>query len=256
MAGTHSTDTFKSQIRRDIEEKIISGKWPPGFRIGSEHELMAQYGCSRMTVNKVMSALAESGLVDRRRKAGTFVARPHPRIESVAMDIPDIPVEVALRGHVYGYRRLARRKRAAKKSIPYEIELENKGEIVVMQGLHEADGNPFAYEDRLISLRMVPDAMTNTFDGMPPGSWLLQHIPWSRAEHRITAINADERLAGHLQVDQGTACLVLERRTWLGNQAITYAKQVFAGDSYELLARFGPKAEPAKARKANASRKA
>lgn len=255
MAETRSTNTFKSQIRRDIEEKIVSGEWPPGFRIGSEYELMAQYGCSRMTVNKVLSTLAESGMVDRRRKAGTFVARLHPHIESAAMDIPDIPVEVALRGHTYACRRLARRRRAAKKSIPYEVELEYNGKIVAMQSVHEADGTPFAYEERLISLKAVPDAMTNEFDGMPPGSWLLQHVPWSRAEHRITAVNADERLAGHLQVDQGAACLVLERRTWLGDQAITYAKQVFVGDSYELHARFGPKVGPIERTKKNAPRK-
>lgn len=240
MVRTSSTNTFKHQIRQDIEEKIVSGKWPPGFRIGSEHELMAKYGCSRMTVNKVLSLLAEKGMVERRRKAGTFVARLHPHIESVAMEIPDIPVEVAQRGHDYGYRRLVRRKRAARKSIPYELELAHKGELVAMQSLHEADGNPFAFEERLISLQAVPDAMTNEFDGKPPGSWLLLNIPWSRAEHRITAINADEKLAQHLKIDPDTACLVLERRTWLGNQAITYVKQVFAGDSYELYARFGP----------------
>lgn len=240
MTRTRSADTFKNQIRREIEDKIVSGDWPPGFRIPFEHELMTQYGCSRMTVNKVLSALAESGLVVRRRKAGTFVARPHPHIESVALDIPDIAVEVALRGHAYGFRQLARRKRAVRKSVPYEVELGHGGQVLVVQSLHEADGNPFAYEERLISLSAVPNALTTDFDGMPPGSWLLQHVPWSRAEHRITAINADEKLMQHLQVDAGAACLVLERRTWLGSQAITYVKQVFAGDSYELLARFGP----------------
>lgn len=240
MTGIRVTDTFKHQIRHDIEGKIVSGEWPPGFRIPFEHELMEQYGCSRMTVNKVLTALAENGLIVRRRKAGTFVSRPHPHIESVALDIPDIPVEVAQRGHTYGFRQIVRRKRAVRKSIPYEVELGHDGQVLMLQCLHEADGNPFAFEERLISLEAVPDAMTTDFGDTPPGSWLLQHVPWSRAEHRITAINADEKLARHLQVDEGTACLVLERRTWLGSQAITYVKQAFVGDSYELLARFGP----------------
>lgn len=249
MARTKSTNTFKSQIRQDIEEKIASGEWPPGHRIGSEHELMAQYGCSRMTVNKVLSALAENGVVERRRKAGTFVAKPHPHIESAAMDIPDIPVEVEQRGHAYQWRRIARRKRAIKKSVPYEVELAHDGQVVAMQSVHEADGSPFVYEERLISLKAVPDAMTNEFDGMPPGSWLLQNVPWSRAEHRITAAGADETIARHLHVEPGDACLILERKTWLGNEAITYARQIFAGDSYELHARFGPALEADKPKK-------
>lgn len=124
-----------------------------------------------------------------------------------------------------------------------------------MQSVREADGTPFAYEERLISLQAVPDAMTNEFDGMPPGSWLLQHLPWSRAEHRIASVNADESLAGHLQVDLGAACLILERRTWLGDRAITYAKQVFVGDSYEWHARFGPTVESIERAKKNVPRK-
>ena len=46
------------RIRDDIEARIMSGDWPPGHRIPFEHELMAEYGCSRMTVNKVLSTLA------------------------------------------------------------------------------------------------------------------------------------------------------------------------------------------------------
>ncbi|WP_296253579.1 GntR family transcriptional regulator, partial [uncultured Stenotrophomonas sp.] len=51
--------TLNHRIRSDIEGRILSGEWEPGFRIPFEHELMEQYGCSRMTVNKVLTALAE-----------------------------------------------------------------------------------------------------------------------------------------------------------------------------------------------------
>src|SRR3712207_5211640 len=64
------------RIRDDIEARIMSGEWPPGYRIPFEHELMAEYGCSRMTVNKVLSTLAANGLITRRRRAGTVVAEP------------------------------------------------------------------------------------------------------------------------------------------------------------------------------------
>jgi len=35
---------------------------------------MAQYGCARATVNKAVSALAAAGLIERHRRAGSFVA--------------------------------------------------------------------------------------------------------------------------------------------------------------------------------------
>lgn len=93
--------------RADISERILSGEWPPGHRVPFEHELMAQYGCSRMTVNKALAPLAEQGMIIRRRKAGTLVARP--RIYSVVLDIPDIAAEVTARGEPYSYELLSRR---------------------------------------------------------------------------------------------------------------------------------------------------
>ena len=74
------------RIRSDIAERILSGEWPPGFRIPFEHELMADYDCSRMTVSKALAPLAERGMIVRRKRFGSFVARP--RIHSVLLDIP------------------------------------------------------------------------------------------------------------------------------------------------------------------------
>ena len=68
--------TLYKQIRLDIERRILTGEWPPGHRIPFEHQLMARYGCSRMTVSKALSELAQADLIERRRRAGTFVRRP------------------------------------------------------------------------------------------------------------------------------------------------------------------------------------
>jgi GntR family transcriptional regulator, histidine utilization repressor len=65
-----------ARIRHDIEQHILTGNWPPGYRIPFEHELMAEYDCARMTVSKALVALAESGMIERRRRAGSFVRRP------------------------------------------------------------------------------------------------------------------------------------------------------------------------------------
>ena len=79
------------RIRDDIEARIMSGEWPPGHRIPFEHELMAEYGCSRMTVNKVLSTPAANVLIARRRRAGTVVAVP--RAERAVLDIQDFALD-------------------------------------------------------------------------------------------------------------------------------------------------------------------
>ena len=234
--------SLHQRIRSDIEGRIASGEWPPGHRIPFEHELMSQYGCSRMTVNKAVAMLAQSGMIQRRRRAGSFVTRPHPHIESVALDIPDIPTEVAQRGHDYRFQLLGRRRRKPRQKLAQELEVAGDGVLLAIQSLHLADGRPFALEDRVINLSAVPEALEQDFSSTAPGSWLLQHVPWTRAQHRISAVNAEPAQAELLQVAAATACLVIERQTWRGEQCITYVRQMFLGDSYDLIAGFGPAA--------------
>lgn len=227
-------------IRSDLERNIASGKWPPGYRIPFEHELMAQYQCSRMTVNRVLSLLAEKGLIERRRRVGSFVRKPSSTIESVALDIPHIPVDVALRGHTYSYRLLARHVRKPTKAVAHEVELAPKGILVAVECLHLADEKPFALENRVINPVAVPAALEEAFAEQAPGTWLLQNIPWTRAEHHIRAVNLNRAAAARLGVRVGTASLLIARRTWLGKVPITYVEQMFLGDSYDLVAHFRP----------------
>src|SRR5207244_10847018 len=103
------TTLFRS--RADIEKRILTGEWPPGHRIPFEHELVARYGCSRMTVNKALSELAQADLIERRRRAGSFVRRPQH--QSAVLKIADIRAEITALGRAYGYELLHRKLRAA-----------------------------------------------------------------------------------------------------------------------------------------------
>jgi histidine utilization repressor, proteobacterial len=233
-------ETLNQRIRGEIESRILSGEWPAGHRIPFEHELMAQYGCSRMTVNKVLTTLAENGMIERRRRAGSFVARHHPHLEQVALEIPDIATAVTQRGHRYGFRLLQRVQRAADPDRPEEVALVGNGVLLELRSLHLADGQPLALEYRLVNPSVVPQMLETDFSDYAPGSWLLQHVSWTRGEHRISAVAATADEAAQLQVPTGTACLVIGRQTWIGEQPITWVRQMFLGDSYDLIARFAP----------------
>ena len=58
------------RIRHDIETKIRSGEWPPGFRIPVEHELTQAYLCSRATVSKAIGQLGKIGVAINVAEAG------------------------------------------------------------------------------------------------------------------------------------------------------------------------------------------
>jgi GntR family histidine utilization transcriptional repressor len=225
--------TIDARIRADLENRIRSGELRPGARIPFEHELVAHYGCARATVGKALASLARAGLIERRRKAGSFVAHPHS--EAAVLDIPDIGAAVAARGGGYRFELIARLEEKAAAG-PFAANTA----LLHIEGVHHAIDGPFAHELRWISLAAVPDARDEPFESVAPGVWLLDHVPWSEAEHRISAVGAIGDVAARLELPRGTPCLRLGRTTWRNGEPVTHVRQTFPGDRYDLVARFTP----------------
>ncbi len=230
--------SLHSRIVSDIGSRILSGAWPPGHRIPFEHELSAHYSCSRMTVSKALTQLARSGLIERRRKAGSFVRYPHS--QSAVLEIRDQAAEVAALGLAYSFEILARRKRPATHADRERLAVALGDPVLAVICRHDAGGRPFCFEDRLINLGEVPDAATESFKALSPGAWLLAKVPWTTAEHRIRAEGAEGTIATTLELDKGAPCLIVERRTWLGAQPVTQVKLAYRAEEHELVATFTP----------------
>lgn len=235
-----SATSLHARILSDIRGRIVSGNWPPGMRIPFEHELAAGYGCSRMTVNKALSQLARAGLVERRRKAGTFVARP--RSQSAVLDIHDIGREVADLGLSHDFTLLHRQVRPARVQDRARIAVEDGTPVLDLVCRHAASRQPFCLERRLINLAAVPEALSADFAALPPGSWLMAEVPWTEAEHRISAAAADQEVAAALALPASAPCLVVERRTWSAGQPITAVTLIYPGNAHHVVARFTPAA--------------
>lgn len=227
---------LSERIRQDFEGRILSGELAPGDRLPTEQALMAHYGCARMTVNKALTGLMTAGLVERRKKAGSFVARP--RLHSMVLDVPDLARQVSESGRRYGFRLTARNVRPSRKADAERIS--RAGKLLELDGVHSADGAPFAVEQRLVSLDAVPGIETVDFEAQAPGTWLLQHVPWTEAETRILAVGAGPAEILALGIASGAPCLCVERRTWRQSESITFVRQVFVAESYDMVARFGP----------------
>lgn len=229
-----TADALHRRIYADLETQILSGDLLPGDRLPFEHELTDRYGCARATVSKALSELAGRGLVIRRRRAGTFVAQP--KAHAAFLAIPDLRAEINERGQVYDYQLLDRRVRPPQN--PEESELAANGSLLALACMHSADSVPLALEHRLIALVAAPQAECVDFQSIPPGSWLLGSEPWTQAENRIGAVEADKATARRLQIRTGAACLCVERRTWREGQGVTRVRQIFPGDRYDLVAMF------------------
>ncbi len=237
-AGRAGVVSLHQRILSDIEARILSGEWPPGHRIPFEHELTSQYDCSRMTVNKVMTQLAKAGLIERRRRAGSFVTRPHSQSAVLAIQTPKADVQAL--GLPYRHEVVRRTRRKSTPADRQRLGLASPGPVLALVCRHFAGPRPFCYEERIINLAAVPEADSVDFAVVAPGTWLVERVPWSAAENRIKAIGADAAEAEALQVATGTPCLVVERQTWSLERPVTVVRLIYPGSDYELVARFAP----------------
>lgn len=233
-----ATFSLHERILSDVREKIVSGTWPPGFRIPFETDMAKDYGCSRMTVNKALTQLARSGLLERTRKSGTYVKAPQSL--SAAMEITNIRKEVEDTGKEYSYSLLLDTVRPSEPADTDKLVDSSKNSIRQMECLHSANGAPFCFEERIVNIGSVPEIEDVSFDTEAPGTWLVRTVPWNSAEHQILATLATESVAEMLGIEPGAPCLVVERRTQndLGN--VTWAKLWYAGDNHRLVATFTP----------------
>ncbi|GAA4110701.1 GntR family histidine utilization transcriptional repressor [Aminobacter aganoensis] len=236
-SGDAATSLYQ-RILNDIRDRIVSGEWEPGYRIPFEHELTEEYGCSRMTVNKALSQLAKAGLIERRRRSGSFVRRPQS--QAAVLEIHDIRIEVEALGLPYRYELMSQIKRRAGAGDRDRLGSSVSGQLLALKCRHHAGARPFCVEDRLINLAAVPEAADEEFIETAPGPWLIGQVPWSAAEHVIRAAAADAETAADLGLSAGAPCLVIERRTWSAERPVTHVRFTYPANAHAVVARFTP----------------
>lgn len=209
------------QIKAEILRRIQVRDWPPGALIPSEEVLAAEFGCARATVNRAMRQLSESGVVERRRRAGTRVAVLPVRRATLA--IPVIRQEVEARGQVHGFQVLTQRVEVPPVPIASRLGLAPQVPLIWLETLHLADGRPWLHETRWLNPAVLP-AVLPDFGAVSVNEWLVIHISYATGDIAFSAENAGPREAEVLGVAVGTALFVTERMTWTADAPITLAR--------------------------------
>src|SRR5690606_3075264 len=111
--------------------------------------------------NKALTQLAKAGLIERRKRSGSFVARP--RSQAAVLEIHDIRTEVEALGLPYRYELSSRRQRLAGTPEDEAAGFAGATKLLDIACRHFAGDAPFCLEERLISLEAVPEAANESF---------------------------------------------------------------------------------------------
>lgn len=224
------------RLKVHILDNINSGEWPAGYKLPSEHQLVEQFGMSRMTVNRALRELVAQGRIVRAAGIGSFVAEEKP--QSTLFEIANLQDDIRRRGHVYRYNLLALERVPASAEIAVAFELRVGDPVFYVRCLHYGNDEPVQLEERYVNPAMVPDFMEQDFTQISPSDYLVRSAAYDEMEHLVDAVLPDATQAKLLKITKNYPCLLLSRRTWNQGQAVTVVSLLYPSARHRLGSRF------------------
>lgn len=186
-----SSDPLYRQIKQLIIRKIDAGLWKPGDRIPTELRLVDELNASRMTVNRALRELTQEGVLQRRQGSGTYVSPA--RLETGLLEIRNIAEVIEARGNVHSSHLLALTQEEPPAVILSQMQGREGDLYFHSLALHFENGAPLQLEDRYVNPVLVPEFLEQDFTQQTTGGYLLNNIPYSHVDHKITAALPDRK---------------------------------------------------------------
>ena len=227
-----------ARVKQHLKDGLAAGRWAPGALMPSEAELVARFGVSRMTVNRALRELQAEGLVTRSQGVGTFAAPLH-RVSST-LKLRDIHEEIGSRGHHHAARVHMQRAEKAGAALAAQLGVASGSRVFHTLIVHHENGVPLQCEDRYVNPACAPDYLTQDFARTTPTHHLFEVRALWRAQYSIESARPTREEARLLAIDPAEPCLVVTRRTFTRDAAITIARLVHPGSRYLLEGSFEP----------------
>lgn len=198
------------QVYDLLMERLVDGTWKPTESLPSEQALAAELGVSQGTVRKALNNLVAEKLLERRQGKGTYVAEhthessffrffhfSEPGQESLIPDTSIISV--------------GRRASTAKERS--DLDLSPKTQVAEMVRLRSLKGKPTIYETITQPLSIFPNI--DKLETYPNALYILYQekygVSVAEVKEELRAVKAPARAAKALEIDTGSAVLLVER---------------------------------------------
>ena len=221
------------RVKDHVLRRIRSGEWGPGARVQSEHELVRELKVSRMTANRAIRELVQSGVLSRVAGLGTFVA--DLRVAGHPLQIRSIAADIHARGHAYRAEVVSSERIAPPAGIRERLGLKAHARHVFRSVIvHFENDVPLQVEDRYVNPALAPGYLSVDFSTVTTHEYLMEVAPLERVEHVVRAIAADGLVRRLLALAADDVVLLIERTTFSRAQRASFARLHHAGSRFEL----------------------
>ena len=234
----HNITPLYEQIADQLRQEIGRGRFEPSGLLPSEAELTKRFDVSRVTVRLAVGALAERGLVERRRGKGTFVKGK--RLQHGLNSLRGFHDSLVMQGLATDMRLLTVAKRPLPK--PLRARMRTRGlRGLYLRRLHSIDGTPVA----LASTYLPPKSINLTRAQLGERSSyavIERLLGWriERARLSIRLEQASEAAAGWLDMKAGEGVMILERTSFTsGDRACEHTRFEIRPERFEFVLESG-----------------
>ncbi|MCQ4321735.1 GntR family transcriptional regulator [Stutzerimonas stutzeri] len=207
-------------LAQALVDDIKAGRYPLGSLLPTEHELCEQFSVSRHTVREAIRRLNELGLISRQQGVGTRVkatqvasryVQASERIADLHQYVRDVRLEISSIDDVILDAALAEL-----------LEAKPGQSWLHVSGLRhrEGDTEPLARTDVYIN-RAYRGVAEDLGDGSEPIYTLIERrygLHVVQVSQQLSAVNIGERDARVLEVEPGSAGLLVVRKYFGANQ--------------------------------------
>ncbi len=226
-----STPLYK-RIHKVISTGIDQGVFKNNDALPSERELANTLDVSRVTIRKAIESLANEGLVCQKRGAGTFVSL---RVEQPLSKLTGFTEDITSRGLTPSIKWLDRSCGFATPEESLALKLSPGAPVSRLYRIRFADDKPMCLEHATLPKDVLPHP--EQLDSSLYLELEKKNMRPTRALQKLRAQLIEKEHARLLQVSTGTACLYIERCSFLPNgREIEFVRSYYRGDSYDFIA--------------------
>jgi len=228
-----SIQPMYTQIKEILKQRILDGDYEVHERLPSEKEMIKVFGVSRITVRQALRDLHTEGLVFSVQGKGTFVSRP-----KVVQDIQSLQgfgEAMTPKGYETSARVISVQETNVSADVTEALNLTRGSMVIELIRIRYLNREPISVDksyfpidigQRLLSRDLTQDVfpmLENEFD-----------IALGHADMKIEAMNADDELARHLNVDSGSSVLRIQRLVFSEKgDPIDFEYLSYRGDAFQ-----------------------
>lgn len=218
------------QVKGILKEEIVTGKYRS--KIPSERELMNRFGVSRTTIREAINHLVNEGLLIKQHGKGTFIRKQKP-VQEWLHTLNSLTDTIERFGMKPGSKLLAI-KRVTNHHISKRLGTDH---IYLIKRLRTADDIPIAIERHFVPVELGEKLKSYDLNKITIYHVMEQdlNIKMYEAEQVITCKEINKEDAEHLQIEDGTNVLFVDRiiRDVQG-EIIEYYKSTVKPTMYEF----------------------